>query len=64
MDSTQLDPKPITAKTIWSADLFRTRIGCGSEQCGVWPSYGKAHNMQLYPLVVFKDAPAETIGAR
>ena len=56
IDAKALSGSPLTARTIWSLNLFRTRIGGGSEQCSISPCYGRAHRMELFPLVVFTDA--------
>ena len=58
IDVSELSPKPITAQTIWSFNAYRTRIGAASEQDGIWPTYGSSLRSGLYPLAVFKDAPA------
>ena len=54
IDGEELGGHAITAGAVWSLNLFRTRIGPASEQSGIWPPYGRAHSMDIYPLALFK----------
>ena len=58
IDAKELTPTPIASDTIWSLNFFRARIGAASEHGCIWPMYGYALRAGLYPLAVFKDAPA------
>jgi len=54
LDGKDLDKHPIEAGKIWSMNVFRVRIGPASEHGAIWPLFGWAHRMNLYPLAVFK----------
>ncbi len=54
LDPKDLDEDRIESGTIWSLNVFRTRIGGGSELGGIWPLYGRTHRLELYPLARFE----------
>ena len=54
LDGRDLDNHPIRPGAMWSLNLFRTRIGGGSEQGAMWPTFGFSQRMDLYPIAVFK----------
>ena len=56
--------KPIQAGTVWAMNLFRTRIGPASEQCGIWPTFGFSKRMDIYPLALFTGPKGQAAQAQ
>jgi len=54
LDGSDLDNHPIVPGTIWSFVVFRVRIGAASEHGCIWPLFGGAHRMDIYPIAVFE----------
>lgn len=54
LDGNDLDNHPIRSGTLWSFVVFRVRIGAASEHGCIWPLFGGAHRMDLYPIAVFE----------
>ena len=46
--------KKLASGTIWSMNLYHSRIGAASEQGALWPVFGWTMHMEYYPLVLFK----------
>lgn len=54
LDPKDMEDNPITKDSLWGMIIIRTRIGPGAEQTQWWPTFGRAHNPDLYPLAVFE----------
>ena len=54
LNGEDLDGHDIEAGTLWSLNIFRVRIGGASEHGAIWPLFGAAHRMDLYPVALFK----------
>ncbi len=54
LDGEDLDNHPIKPGTIWSLNVYRTRIGLGNEQTSVWPTFGFSQRMDIFPIAIFK----------
>ena len=54
LEGKELDNHVIEPGVIWSLVVFRVRIGAAAEHGAIWPLFGRAHNVPLYPIAVFK----------
>lgn len=54
IEGKELGNATIAPGTFWSLDIFRSRVGMGSEQQAVWPTFGQCQRTDIYPLVMFK----------
>lgn len=49
-----LDNHRIKSGIMWALNVFHTRVGTASEAGSMWPTFGHAHRVYLYPLSLFK----------
>ena len=54
LDGKELDGAAVKPGEIWGLNVFRVRIGAASEHGVIWPTFGWAHRMDLYPIALFK----------
>lgn len=54
LDTRLLTKQPAVAGTMWAIDVFRARVGGGSEHCALWPPHGGGYRVEAYPIALFK----------